>query len=138
LLRYLAQTESRELFLLGVVVLALGIALLTEYLGFSIEMGAFVAGLMISEVEYADQTLTYVEPLRDIFASLFFVTIGMLIDPMFLWNHLEVILGLVFLVFVGKFLIRNADRPTIWLSAKNSIDRRFGLSSNRRILLCTR
>ncbi len=105
LLRYLARTESRELFLLGVVVLALGIALLTEYLGFSIEMGAFVAGLMISEVEYADQTLTYVEPLRDIFASLFFVTIGMLIDPFFLWNHLELILGLVFLVFVGKFLI---------------------------------
>jgi monovalent cation:H+ antiporter-2, CPA2 family len=105
LLRYLARTESRELFLLGVVVLALGIALLTEYLGFSIEMGAFVAGLMISEVEYADQTLTYVEPLRDIFASLFFVTIGMLIDPVFLWNHLELILGLVFLVFVGKFLI---------------------------------
>jgi CPA2 family monovalent cation:H+ antiporter-2 len=105
LLRYLAKTESRELFLLGVVVLALGIALLTEYLGFSIEMGAFVAGLMISEVEYADQTLTYVEPLRDIFASLFFVTIGMLIDPLFLWNHLELILGLVFLVFVGKFSI---------------------------------
>ena len=105
LLRYLAKTESRELFLLGVVVLALSIALLTEYLGFSIEMGAFVAGLMISEVEYADQTLTYVEPLRDIFASLFFVTIGMLIDPFFLWNHLELILGLVFLVFVGKFLI---------------------------------
>ncbi|WP_377475501.1 MAG: cation:proton antiporter [Microcoleus anatoxicus] len=105
LLRYLAKTESRELFLLGVVVLALGIALLTEYLGFSIEMGAFVAGLMISEVEYADQTLTYVEPLRDIFASLFFVTIGMLIDPLFLWSHLELILGLVFLVFVGKFSI---------------------------------
>ncbi|MCU0542811.1 MAG: cation:proton antiporter [Oscillatoriaceae cyanobacterium Prado104] len=105
LLRYLAKTESRELFLLGVVVLALSIALLTEYLGFSIEMGAFVAGLMISEVEYADQTLTYVEPLRDIFASLFFVTIGMLIDPVFLWNHLELILGLVFLVFAGKFAI---------------------------------
>jgi monovalent cation:H+ antiporter-2, CPA2 family len=105
LLRFLAKTESRELFLLGVVVLALGIALLTEYLGFSIEMGAFVAGLMVSEVEYADQTLTYVEPLRDIFASLFFVSVGMLIDPLFLWNHLELILGLVSLVLIGKFLI---------------------------------
>ncbi|AFY46157.1 Kef-type K+ transport system, membrane component [Nostoc sp. PCC 7524] len=105
LLRLLARTESRELFLLGVVALCLGIALLTEYLGLSIEMGAFVAGLMISEVEYADQTLTYVEPLRDIFASLFFAAIGMLIDPVFLWNNLELILGLVALVFVGKFLI---------------------------------
>ena len=105
LLRLLARTESRELFLLGVVALCLGIALLTEHLGLSIEMGAFVAGLMISEVEYADQTLTYVEPLRDIFASLFFAAIGMLIDPLFLWNNLELILGLVALVFVGKFLI---------------------------------
>ncbi len=105
LLRLLAQTESRELFLLGVVALCLGIALLTEELGLSIEMGAFVAGLMISEVEYADQTLTYVEPVRDIFASLFFVAIGMLIDPIFLWKNLELILGLVTLVFIGKFLI---------------------------------
>jgi CPA2 family monovalent cation:H+ antiporter-2 len=105
LLRLLARTESRELFLLGVVALCLGIALLTEHLGLSIEMGAFVAGLMISEVEYADQTLTYVEPLRDIFASLFFAAIGMLIDPLFLWNNLELILGLVALVFIGKFLI---------------------------------
>ncbi len=105
LLRFLAKTESRELFLLGVVALCLGIALLTEHLGFSIEMGAFVAGLMISEVEYADQTLTYVEPLRDIFAALFFVAVGMLIDPVFLWEHLEIILGLMLLVVVGKTLI---------------------------------
>ena len=105
LLRLLAGTESKELFLLGVVSICLGIALLTEYLGLSIEMGAFVAGLMISEVEYADETLTIVEPLRDIFASLFFAAIGMLIDPVFLWQNLELILGLVALVFVGKFLI---------------------------------
>lgn len=105
LLRLLAKTESRELFLLGVVAICLGIALLTEHLGLSIEMGAFVAGLMISEAEYADQTITYVEPLRDIFAALFFASIGMLIDPTFLWNNLELILGLVAIVFVGKFLI---------------------------------
>ncbi|HEY9826517.1 MAG TPA: cation:proton antiporter [Stenomitos sp.] len=105
LLRFLAWTESRELFLLGVVALCLGIALLTEHFGLSIEMGAFVAGLMISEVEYADQTLAYVEPLRDIFATLFFAAIGMLIDPIFLWEHLELILGLVAIVILGKFLI---------------------------------
>jgi monovalent cation:H+ antiporter-2, CPA2 family len=105
LLRVLARTESRELFLLGVVALCLGIALLTEYMGLSIEMGAFIAGLMISEVEYSDQTLTYVEPIRDIFATLFFAAVGMLIDPVFIWNNLELILGLVTLVFIGKFLI---------------------------------
>ncbi len=112
LLRLLARTESRELFLLGVVAICLGIALLTEHLGLSIEMGAFVAGLMISEAEYADQTLTYVEPLRDIFATLFFAAIGMLIDPQFLWDNLELILGLVALVLVGKFLIIT---PLVWL-----------------------
>jgi monovalent cation:H+ antiporter-2, CPA2 family len=105
LLRLLASTESRELFLLGVVTLCLGIALITEQLGLSIEMGAFVAGLMISEAEYADQTLAYVEPIRDVFAALFFAAIGMLIDPLFLWNNWDLILGLVSIVFVGKFTI---------------------------------
>jgi monovalent cation:H+ antiporter-2, CPA2 family len=105
LLKLFAKTESRELFLLGVCAICLGIALLTEHLGLSIEMGAFVAGLMISEAEYADEALTYVEPIRDIFAALFFASIGMLIDPLFLWNNLELILGLVALVFIGKFLI---------------------------------
>jgi monovalent cation:H+ antiporter-2, CPA2 family len=105
LLKAVAKTESSELFLLSTIVLCFAIALLTEYLGLSIEMGAFVAGLMISEVEYADQTLSYVEPLRDVFATLFFAAIGMLIDPVFLWQHLELILGLVAIVMVGKFTI---------------------------------
>ncbi|MBD2189945.1 cation:proton antiporter [Pseudanabaena mucicola] len=104
-LRWVASTESRELFLLSVIVLCLGIALLTEQLGLSIEMGAFVAGLMISEVEYADQALTYVEPLRDVFATLFFAAIGMLIDPVFLIQNWELILSLVAIVMLGKFLI---------------------------------
>jgi CPA2 family monovalent cation:H+ antiporter-2 len=104
-LRWVASTESRELFLLSVIVLCLGIALLTEHLGLSIEMGAFVAGLMISEVEYADQALTYVEPLRDVFATLFFAAIGMLIDPAFLLQNWELILSLVAIVMLGKFLI---------------------------------
>ncbi|MBD2594002.1 cation:proton antiporter [Nostoc spongiaeforme FACHB-130] len=128
LLRMLARTESRELFLLGVVALCLGIALLTEYLGLSIEMGAFVAGLMISEVEYADQTLTYVEPLRDIFASLFFAAIGMLIDPVFLWNNLELILGLVALVFVGKFLIITPLVKLFRYPLKTALIAGFGLA----------
>jgi CPA2 family monovalent cation:H+ antiporter-2 len=105
LLRWVAQTESKELFLLTVIVICFSIALVTESLGLSIEMGAFVAGLMISEVEYADQTLTYVEPLRDVFATLFFASIGMLIDPLFLWQNIEIILGLVAITIVGKALI---------------------------------
>lgn len=104
-LQLLVKTESRELFLLGVVTLCLGITLLTGQIGLSTEMGAFVAGLMISEVEYSDQTLDYVEPIRDICAAAFFAAIGVLIDPVFLWNNLTLILGLVTVVLVGKSLI---------------------------------
>lgn len=104
-LRLLARTESQELFLLGVVALCLGIALFTGELGLSTEMGAFVAGLMISEIEYSDQTLSYVEPLRDICVAAFFVSIGVLINPIFLWNNLPIILGLVALVILVKSLI---------------------------------
>jgi CPA2 family monovalent cation:H+ antiporter-2 len=128
LLRLLAKTESRELFLLGVCAICLGIALLTEHLGLSIEMGAFVAGLMISEVEYADQTLAYVEPIRDIFASLFFAAIGMLIDPLFLWNNLDLILGLVALVFVGKFLIVTPLVKAFGYSLKTALISGLGLA----------
>lgn len=128
LLRLLARTESRELFLLGVVALCLGIALLTESLGLSIEMGAFIAGLMISEVEYADQTLTYVEPIRDIFASLFFAAIGMLIDPLFIWQHLDLILGLVALTFIGKFLIVTPLVRTFGYSFKTALIAGLGLA----------
>lgn len=105
MLRLLAERESKELFLLGVISLCSGIALLTQRLGISSEIGAFVAGLMISEVEYADQTLDYVEPVRDVFAALFFAAIGMLIDPSFIWAHLPLIAVLVSLVVVGKFAI---------------------------------
>jgi CPA2 family monovalent cation:H+ antiporter-2 len=128
LLRLLARTESRELFLLGVVALCLGIALLTDFLGLSIEMGAFIAGLMISEVEYADQTLTYVEPLRDIFASLFFAAVGMLIDPGFIWANLELILGLVTLVFIGKFLIITPLVKTFRYSLRTALIAGLGLA----------
>jgi CPA2 family monovalent cation:H+ antiporter-2 len=128
LLRLLASTESRELFLLGIVSLCLGIALLTAKLGLSIEMGAFVAGLMISEVEYADQTLAYVEPIRDVFAALFFAAIGMLIDPLFLWNNLDLILGLVLIVCVGKFLIITPLVKLFGYSLKTALIAGLGLA----------
>ena len=102
LIRNIAETESDELFLLTIIALCLGVALITAALGLSIEMGAFVAGLMISEIDYADHALAKVLPLRDTFASLFFASIGMLIDPNILINNFWLILGLVTLVMIGK------------------------------------
>ncbi|MCX7595679.1 MAG: cation:proton antiporter, partial [Fischerella sp.] len=100
-----AATESNELFLLAVISLCLGVALVTAGLGLSLAMGAFVAGLMISEIDHADQALSKVLPLRDTFASLFFASIGMLIDPGILLENLGLIIGLVTLVMLGKAAI---------------------------------
>jgi len=105
LIQAVAATESNELFLLAVVGLCLSIAWITSQLGLSIEMGAFVAGLMISEIDYADHALGKVVPIRDTFASLFFASIGMLINPELVLQDLGPILGFVTLVMVGKAMI---------------------------------
>ncbi len=76
-----ARTGSRELFLLAVLSIALGLAGGSFALGLSIAFGAFLAGLAVSESDYSYQTLAEVMPLRDMFATVFFVAMGMLIDP---------------------------------------------------------
>ena len=123
-----AKTENNELFLLTIIALCLGVALITAELGLSIEMGAFVAGLIISEIDYADRALAKMIPLRDTFACLFFASIGMLIDPNTLWQNLGVIIGLVALVMVGKAVI---ILPIIWrfgYSFKTSVIGSLGLN----------
>lgn len=123
-----AQTENSELFLLTVIALCLGVALVTSSLGLSIEMGAFVAGLTISEIDYSDQALAKMIPLRDTFASLFFASIGMLINPSTLLENFGVILGLVTLVMLGKAIV---IFPIIWkfgYSFKTAIISSLGLN----------
>lgn len=105
LTRRLVQTGSQELFLLGILVLCLGIAWLTYAIGLGIAMGAFVAGLMLSNVEYADHALDRVLPMRDVFATLFFTSIGLLIDPLFLLENAWTLTKLVAIVMIGKAVI---------------------------------
>ena len=105
IIRAVARTESDELFLLTLLALCLSVALMTARLNLSIEIGAFAAGLMIAEIDYADHALSRFLPLRDTFACLFFTSIGMLIDPQILIQNGGVILGLVALAMVGKALI---------------------------------
>lgn len=104
LLTHIVHTRSRELFLLTVVVLGLGTAWLTSLVGLSLALGAFIAGLLISESEYSHQALAEVLPFRDSFNSLFFVSIGMLMDPRVLLEHPFLILMMVATVFIGKFV----------------------------------
>jgi CPA2 family monovalent cation:H+ antiporter-2 len=75
-----ARTRNRELFLLCILVMCFGVALFTYRLGLSLALGAFLAGLIISESEYGHHTLSNIVPFRDVFTSLFFVSIGMLLN----------------------------------------------------------
>lgn len=127
-IRNVAATESSELFLITVIALCLGVAIVTAQLGLSIEMGAFVAGLMVSEVEHADHALAKVLPLRDTFASLFFASIGMLINPQILLHNFGVILGLVTLVMLGKAAIVLSIILGFGYSLKTAILTSFGIN----------
>ena len=100
-----ARTESRELFLLTVVFIALGTAMLSELAGLSLALGAFLAGLVVSESEFDSQVLTEVIPLRDLFATLFFVSVGMLLEPRFVIDNAILVLGLLAILVIGKLMI---------------------------------
>lgn len=112
LLNQMARMRSAELFLLVALAIGLGTAALTQAVGLSLALGAFLAGLIISESDYAHETLARLLPLRDTFGALFFVTVGGLIDPRTVLDNLGVLLVLVLLIVVGKTVIRTG---VIWL-----------------------
>ena len=87
-LSHIARLRSRELFIIAVFFLVIGTASVSVFLGLSIALGAFIAGMLVSETEYSHQALADVIPLRDIFASFFFVSIGMLTDLQFIAENL--------------------------------------------------
>ncbi|MBI4321223.1 MAG: cation:proton antiporter [Chloroflexi bacterium] len=121
ILHRVAATRSRELFLLTIVSLALGTALGTYSLGLSLAFGAFIAGLVVSESDFSHQIVAEVLPLRDIFATIFFVSVGMLINPLFLLENVPTILLLVAAVVVGKFLICLALPVVFGYSGKTAV-----------------
>ncbi|MDP2401650.1 MAG: cation:proton antiporter, partial [Actinomycetota bacterium] len=86
-LHQVARTRSREAFLLTVLVICMGIALASGAAGLSLALGAFLAGLIISESPYSHQAVSVIMPFRDVFTSLFFVSIGMLVDLRFIAEH---------------------------------------------------
>ncbi|RAU83303.1 cation:proton antiporter domain-containing protein [Pontibacter arcticus] len=102
LLYLVAKTKSKELFILSVVVICFAVAWLTSSMGLSLALGAFMAGLIISESEYSHQATSNILPFREIFTSFFFVSIGMLLDFEFMLQHLPAILGFTVAVFFLK------------------------------------
>lgn len=101
-----AHTRSRELFILAVLAIALGIALgAAELFGVSLALGAFVAGVVVNESPLSHQVGADVLPFQEAFAVLFFVSIGMLVNPEYIFNNIGVILLFSALIVIGKAVV---------------------------------
>jgi K+:H+ antiporter len=105
LMKAVARWNSRELFLLATTTVALGVGYAAWSFGLSLALGAFIAGLVINESEYAHQALGDVIPLRDFFGMVFFVSVGMLLDPSVVWRQLGTLGIVVVAVLAGKAAI---------------------------------
>ena len=105
IMRYIAHLGSRELFLLAITAIGLGVGYLTYLVGLSFAFGAFVAGMVLSESDYGHQALSDIIPVRDLFGLLFFASVGMLLNPGFLLDHWKQVLMLVLIVSLGKGII---------------------------------
>lgn len=105
LMAFVARRNSRELFVLSTLTLAIGVGYLAYLSGLSMALGAFVAGLIVNESEYSHQALSDVIPLRDLFGMLFFVSVGMLLDPGLLWEQRGTVALVVLAMILGKAAI---------------------------------
>ncbi len=105
IMRHISHLGSRELFLLAITAIGLGVGYLTYLVGLSFAFGAFVAGMVLSESDYGHQALSDIIPVRDLFGLLFFASVGMLLNPAFLLDHWQQVFILVLIVSLGKGLI---------------------------------
>ena len=109
LLHQVVHTKSRELFITTIILLCLGIALLTSKFGLSLALGAFLAGLVISESEYAHQAISDILPFRDSFIGLFFVSIGMMVNIGFVYSNVLEIILVVACIYALKIITGTAS-----------------------------
>src|SRR3954468_18968141 len=123
LMKRVARTQEQELFFVVVIAICFGGAALSQALGLSLALGAFVGGLLISGSDYAHHSLTQIFPLRDMFVALFFVTIGLLMDPQSVFASaamMKMVLAMIALILAGKFIlwmaIVRAFRYPVWTS----------------------
>lgn len=105
ILLHIARIGSRELFILAIVVLTIGTALGTDAAGLSLALGAFLAGIVISESDFSHQVLGGVLPLRDVFGVMFFAGLGFLVHPITLIQNWQMVLAILLIVVVAKGLV---------------------------------
>jgi CPA2 family monovalent cation:H+ antiporter-2 len=116
-----ARTRSRELFLLSIVALCLGVAWLTHHIGLSLALGAFLAGLILSESEYSGQALGSILPFRDVFMSFFFISIGMLLDVGFLLQRPGLVAVIALCVLSLKAIIAGSTGVLLGFPLRTTI-----------------
>ncbi len=120
-LHAVAMTRNQELFMMSILLICLAVALLTAEMGMSLAFGAFLAGLMISDTDYSHNAFGNLKPLKDLFVSFFFISIGILIDLKFVFNEPILVASTVLVVIFFKavlasgtaFLLGHTLRGTI-------------------------
>lgn len=120
-LERITRTRSSEAFLLGVFMLCVGIAVLTQSLGLSLALGAFLAGFILSESEYSHQAVAVMLPFRDVLMSLFFISIGMLLDGTVLLANLGPLLLLTAAVLLIKPLVAAVASLAVGLPLRQAV-----------------
>ncbi len=105
LIRHIVHTHNQELFLISIIVICFATAFITQQLGLKLALGAFLAGLIISESEYSFEALKNIMPFKKIFTAIFFVSVGMLLDLNFVAGNFLMLIGITTVVMLIKFLI---------------------------------
>lgn len=121
LLLLVARTRNKELFLLSVLTLCFGVALLTFSLGLSLTIGAFLAGLIISESEYSNEAISNIFPFQALFISFFFVSVGMLLNLDFVFHQPWIILTLAVAILLLKMLTGGATTLILGLPIRTAV-----------------
>ena len=129
-----ARMGSKEHLTLLVILIILGTGWVSHKLGLSLAMGAFIAGLIISESEYSHQIILDILPLRDYFSSIFFISIGMLLNIGYFMDHASVILYLTLVVIVLKTVSGFIASVAVGKSCTHILHRRSAAGTGRRVL----
>lgn len=116
LLHQIVHTRMRELFIISIIFLCLGTAFLTYKLGLSLALGAFIAGLIISESEYSYQAISDILPFKESFNGLFFISVGMLMNINFFLSHFLMVIFIVISIIIFKTF---ASTIAIFLTGSN-------------------
>lgn len=118
---WVVKTKNKELFLLFTIALCFSIGTLTALAGLSLALGAFMAGLIISESEYSHQATSAILPFRELFSSFFYVSIGMLMDVNFFFQHFVIVIGVAMAVLIFKSAIAAAAAYVLKYNIRTSI-----------------